>query len=115
MGMTFYYLSQIDKDWATSPNNRDYLDLFLATAIAYGNMGWLVTEFDPAGPFNVEAMARSYYMMQQVRQQYAFVPPKVIEYADQAGKFLTARLTLAPEGMRRAACMCGTKMAPRSM
>ena len=90
MGMTFYYLSQIDKDWATSPNNCNYLDLFLATTIAYGNMGWLVTEFDPAGSFNVEAMARSYYLMQQLQQQYAFVPPKVIEYADQTGRFLTA-------------------------
>ena len=51
MGDTSYYLSQMDKDWATSPKRREYLDLFLATTIAYGNMGWLVTDFDPVGAF----------------------------------------------------------------
>jgi hypothetical protein len=95
MGDTGYYLSQIDKDWATSPKRREYLDLFLATTIAYGNMGWLATDFDPAGPFNIEAMARSYYMMQQLQQQYAFVEPKTIEYADRSGKFLTPSQALA--------------------
>jgi hypothetical protein len=95
LGDTGYYLNQIDKDWATSPRKRDYLDLLLASAIAYGNMGWLATEFDPSGPFNVEAMARSYYMMQQLQQQYAFSEPKTIEYADRAGKLLSASQALA--------------------
>jgi len=95
LGDTGYYLSQIDKDWATSPKKREYLDLLLATAIAYGNMGWLATDFDPNGAFNIEAMARSYYMMQQLQQQYAFAEPKTIEYADRTGKLLTPSQALA--------------------
>jgi len=95
LGDTGYYLSQIAKDWTTSPGKREYLDLLLASAIAYGNLGWLATDFDPAGPFNVEAMARSYYMMQQLQQQYAFTEPKSIEYADRAGKFLSPSQALA--------------------
>jgi hypothetical protein len=51
-------------------------------------MGWLVKEFEDQ-PFHIEALARSYYMMQQLQQQYAFVKPKRIEYADRDGKFLT--------------------------
>ncbi|SPE29248.1 exported hypothetical protein [Acidobacteriia bacterium SbA2] len=95
LGDTGYYLGEIDKDWATSPKKREYLDLLLASAIAYGNMGWLATDFDPNGTFNVEAMARSYYMMQQLQQQYAFAEPKAIEYADRAGKFQTPSQALA--------------------
>ncbi|MCX6621701.1 MAG: hypothetical protein NTY38_11625 [Acidobacteria bacterium] len=90
MGYTFYYLEQLDPKWASSPKRRDYLDLFLATTIGYGNIGWLVREFNPATPFGAEAMTRSYYMMQQLQQQYAFVKPKVIEYAGQDGKLLNA-------------------------
>jgi hypothetical protein len=88
MGDTGFYLGQLDKDWLTSPKRRENVDLFLATAIAYGNMGWLVADFDPSEPFYVEALARSYYMMQQLQQQYAFSEPRVIEYADGTGKFL---------------------------
>jgi hypothetical protein len=95
MGDTSYYLSQIDKDWATSPKKRDYLDLLLSTTIAYGNMGWLATDFDPDGPFYVEAMARSYYMMQQLQTQYAFSQPKTIEYADRSGAFWSPSQALA--------------------
>jgi hypothetical protein len=80
MGYTHYYLDKIDPKWKQSPKRRDYVDLFLATTIAYGNMGWLVTEFDDR-PFHWEAMARSYYMMQQLQRQYAFVRPSAIEYA----------------------------------
>jgi hypothetical protein len=40
-------------------------------------------------------MARSYYMMQQLQQQYAFCEPKVIEYADHTGKFLTPSEAIA--------------------
>ncbi|HVN78473.1 MAG TPA: hypothetical protein VMW38_05700 [Terriglobia bacterium] len=87
MGYTDYYLSQLDPNWAKSPKRREYVDLFLATTIGYGNMGWLVSEFDPATPFGMEAMVRSYYMMQQLQQQYAFIPPRVIEYADRTGRF----------------------------
>jgi len=87
MGSTPYYLEQIDRQWAKSPKRPEYIDLYLATTIAYGNMGWLATELDPSEPFAVAAMARSYYVMQQLQQQYAFVPPKVIAYADGAGKF----------------------------
>ncbi len=87
MGYTDFYLSQLDPNWAKSPKRREYIDLFLATTIGYGNMGWLITEFDPATPFGVEAMVRSYYMMQQLQQQYAFVPPRLIEYADRTGRF----------------------------
>ncbi len=89
MGYTDYYLNQLDKNWARSPRRRDYVDLFLATTIAYGNMGWLVMEVKQEEPFAVEAMARSYYMMQQLQQQYAFVLPKTIEYADARGNFQT--------------------------
>jgi hypothetical protein len=95
MGDTSYYLNQVDKNWAKSPKRREYLDLFLATTIAYGNMGWLVTDFDAAEPFHVEVMARSYYMMQQLQQQYAFSEPRAIEYADRNGKFLTASQAMA--------------------
>ncbi len=87
MGYTDYYLSQLDPKWKSSPKRREYLDLFLATTIGYGNMGWLVTEFDRSTPFGHEAMVRSYYMMQQLQQQYAFVLPKQIEYADQSGGY----------------------------
>ena len=90
MGYTYYYLSQIDPNWSTSPKRRDYIDLFLATSIAYGNMGWLVREFDPSTPFGIEALARSYYMMQQLQQQYAFVKPARIEYATPEGKLVSA-------------------------
>ncbi|MEK7753130.1 MAG: hypothetical protein AAB654_14495 [Acidobacteriota bacterium] len=89
MGYTYYYLTQLDKDWMKSPKKRDYVDLFLATTIGYGNMGWLVNDWGLDDSFGIEAMARSYYMMQQLQQQYAFVGPKTIEYADRTGKFLT--------------------------
>jgi hypothetical protein len=95
MGDTSYYLNQIDKNWSTSPKKREYLDLLLATTIAYGHMGWLVTDFGSSEPFHTEAMARSYYMMQQLQQQYAFSEPKVIEYADHNGKFLTPSEAIA--------------------
>src|ERR1019366_2751724 len=72
-----------------SAKRREYLDLSLATTIAYSNMGWLATEFEDR-PFHWEAMARSYYMMQQLQQQYAFVQPARIEYADAGGAMLTA-------------------------
>jgi hypothetical protein len=88
MGYTYYYLSRLDKNWKESPRKREYVDLFLATTIGYGNMGWLVTEwgFDE---FGVEALGRSYYMLQQLQQQYAFVPPRRIEYADAQGRMLS--------------------------
>jgi len=89
MGYTYRYLSTLDPDWLTSPKRREYVDLFLATTIAYGNMGWLVKEFENYQPFGVEAMARSYYMMQQLQQQYAYSPPRIIEYADRKGGFVT--------------------------
>jgi len=89
MGYTFYYLRQLDEGWRESPNKREYVDLFLATTIAYGNMGWLVTDWGLDDPFGVEAMARSYYMMQQLQQQYAFIRPQLIEYADRDGRMLT--------------------------
>jgi hypothetical protein len=89
MGYTHYYLDKIDPNWKTSPKRREYLDLFLATTIAYGNMGWLVTEFDER-PFHWEALARSYYMMQQLQQQYGFVRAKRIEYEGDGGGMLSA-------------------------
>jgi hypothetical protein len=89
MGSTEYYLSRLDEKWAESPKLREYLDLSLATTIAYGNMGWLATVFSQKESFNPEALARSYYMMQQAQQQYAVVRPKTIEYADGGGRMLT--------------------------
>ncbi|MCC7340379.1 MAG: hypothetical protein IT170_04775 [Bryobacterales bacterium] len=88
MGLTSHYLSQLDETWATSPRKRDYIDLFLATTIGYGNMGWLVREWGLNDAFGIEAMTRSYYMMQQLQQQYAFVPPKTIEYAGPDGNLM---------------------------
>ncbi|HEX8984840.1 MAG TPA: hypothetical protein VF767_05400, partial [Bryobacteraceae bacterium] len=90
MGYTGFYLSRLDPKWKDSPKRRDYVDLFLATTIGYGNMGWLVTEFETATPFGHEAMVRSYYMMQQLQQQYAFVRPKSIEYRANDGRFVSA-------------------------
>ncbi len=89
MGYTFYYLSRLDEEWKESPQRRDYVDLFLSTTIGYGNLGWLVTDWSLDDPFGVEAMARSYYMMQQLQQQYAFIQPQRIEYASPDGRMLT--------------------------
>jgi hypothetical protein len=90
MGYTHYYLDQLDPKWKESPKRRDYVDLFLATTIGYGNLGWLVTDWGLDEEFGVEAMARSYYMMRQLQQQYAFVRPKVIEYAGAGGRMVSA-------------------------
>jgi hypothetical protein len=79
MGYTYYHLDRMDPQWKHSPRKREYVDLFLATTIAYGNMGWLVNDWGLDDPFGIEAMARSYYMMQQLQQQYAFVRPKRVE------------------------------------
>ncbi|HSB14260.1 MAG TPA: hypothetical protein VLE22_07355, partial [Bryobacteraceae bacterium] len=92
MGYTNYYLEKLDKDWRKSPKRREYVDLFLATTIGYGNLGWLAGDWGVDDVFGVEAMTRSYYMMQQLQQQYAFVPPKTIEYADRSGKMVSASL-----------------------
>ncbi len=103
MGYTPFYIEQLDRDWQKSPKRRDYLDLFLATTIAYGNMGWLADRLQGRARSDTEAMTRSYYMMQQLQQQYAFVRPAKIEYADQAGRLLTpseAHATGAMEGSR---------------
>ena len=89
IGDTGFALGKVDPAWQKSPKRRDYVDLFLATTIGYGNMGWLVNEFTDA-PFHAEAMARSYYMLQQLQQQYAFVRPAKIEYADKDGRMLSA-------------------------
>ena len=89
MGYTNYYLSRLDPDWKESPKRREYVDLFLATTIGYGNMGWLVTDWGLDDAFGVEVMARSYYMMQQLQQQYAFEKPRIIQYAGRDGGFLT--------------------------
>ncbi|MGC9998637.1 MAG: hypothetical protein ABSE21_00925 [Bryobacteraceae bacterium] len=102
MGDTSFSLSKMEPGWMKSPKRREYVDLFMATTIGYGNMGWLVSEF-PDEPFHAEAMARSYYMLQQLQQQYAFVRPARIEYADQDGKMLTpsaAQATGAIAGSR---------------
>ena len=74
------------------------MDLFLATTIGYGNAGWLVNELR-LEPQHVEAMARSYYMMQQLQQQYAFVPPKAIEYADRNGGVFAPSQALANDAI----------------
>ncbi len=95
MGDTHYYLSRIDKHWTESPKRSQYVDLFLATTIAYGNMGWLVKSNNPSEPLVVEAMTRSYYMMQQLQQQYAFNPPKLIQYADRNGKWYNVSQAIA--------------------
>ncbi len=100
MGYTYYYLSRMDGKWKESPRRREYVDLFLATTIAYGNMGWLVNDWWGEGEFGVEATARSYYMMQQLQQQYAFVPPKKIEYAGRDGRWLTPSLAHATGAIR---------------
>jgi hypothetical protein len=90
MGATDYYLSRLDRNWKESPKRREYVDLFLATTIGYGNMGWLVREWGLDDPFGVEVLARSYYMLQQLQQQYAFQLPTLVEYADGTGRMLTA-------------------------
>lgn len=102
MGYTPFYLEQIDPKWSQSAKKREYVDLFLATTIAYGNMGWLVTELEPTDPSRVEHMVRSYYMMQQLQQQYGFVAPKRIEYADAGGRFVTPSQALATGAINEA-------------
>lgn len=92
MGYTHYYLDKLDKDWRKSPKRREYVDLFLATTIGYGNLGWLVNDWGIGDAFGVEVMARSYYMLQQLQQQYAFVPPKTVEYARPDGSFVSVSL-----------------------
>ncbi len=89
IGDTSFALGKVDPAWAKSPKRREYVDLFLATTIGYGNMRWLVHEFTDA-PFHAEAMARSYYMLQQLQQQYAFIHPAKIEYADKTGQMLSS-------------------------
>jgi len=103
MGDTGYALSRVDPAWTTSPHRREYVDRFLATTIAYGNMGWLVNDF-PDAPFHAEAMARSYYMLQQLQQQYAFVRPARIEYADKSGQWL------APSAAHATGVMAGSRV-----
>ncbi|MGB9606320.1 MAG: hypothetical protein ACPL88_10650, partial [Bryobacteraceae bacterium] len=88
MGYTYYYLERLDPKWRESPRRREYVDLFLATTIAYGNLGWLVTDWGLDDPFGVEAMARSYYLLQQLQQRYAFVRPRRIEYAGAGDRML---------------------------
>jgi hypothetical protein len=100
MGYTDYYLGRMDEKWKESPKRREYVDLFLATTIAYGNMGWLVNDWWGEGEFGVEAMARSYYMMQQLQQQYAFIGPKRIEYAAPDGSWLTPSAAHATGAIR---------------
>jgi len=98
VGDTYYYRTPIDEKCAKSPKSaecgdavsRDHIDLFLATTIGYGNVGMLVTDFGLTTPFGIETLTRSYYMMQQLQQQYAYVSPKRIEYADLKGRMLTA-------------------------
>jgi hypothetical protein len=106
-----YYLNGIDRDWAKSPKQRAYIDLWLSTGIAYGTMGCLATELDQeaqgqrgsyadfslssSDPSTIEVIARSYYMMQQLQGQYAFAKPQRIEYANSDGKFLTPSMALS--------------------
>jgi hypothetical protein len=52
-------------------------------------MGWLVTDWGLDDAFGIEAMVRSYYLMQQLQQQYAFVRPGTVEYAAPDGRMLT--------------------------
>ena len=103
VGDTTFALDSVDPGWRTSPKRREYVDLFLATTIGYGNMGWLVNEFTDA-PFHAEAMARSYYMLQQLQQQYAFVHPRLIEYAGKDGTMLT------PSAAHATGAMAGSRL-----
>jgi hypothetical protein len=103
MGFLDNYLGRIDKNWYDSPKRSAYVDLYMATAIGYGNMGWLVHEVEHPTPFGgtyavtrvedspwgIDLLTRSYYMMQQLQQQYAFTPPMVIEYAGRDRKWYT--------------------------
>lgn len=101
MGYTHYYLDRMDPGWKTSPKRSYYLDLFLATTIAYGNCGWLVTDWGLDEPFGIAAMARSYYLLQQLQQQYAFVRPRRIEYADPGGQLLDPSRAYATGAIRQ--------------
>jgi len=103
VGDTTFALDSVDPAWRTSPKRREYVDLYLATTIGYGNMGWLVNEFTDA-PFHAEAMARSYYMLQQLQQQYAFVRPRLIEYAGKDGTML------APSAAHATGAMAGSRL-----
>ncbi|MCS7314066.1 MAG: hypothetical protein RMI94_07175 [Bryobacterales bacterium] len=70
----------------TAPPRK--VDLFLASTIAYGSLGWLVTGWGLDDPFGVAVMASSCYMIQQLQQQYASVRPRRIEYAGPRDRML---------------------------
>ncbi|HWQ54104.1 MAG TPA: hypothetical protein VN442_10495 [Bryobacteraceae bacterium] len=112
MGDTSFYLHKIDPGWKTSQRRREYVDRLIAATIAYGNLGWLIREFEDE-PFHTEAMARSYYMMQQLQQQYAFVRPAKIEYADRNGAMLTPSASHASGAIAGSRCTSSTRTGRR--
>lgn len=77
-------------DWQ-KPENIDYsIDRFIAATIAYGHIGWLVEE-----AHGINRTCRSYYMLQQLQKRYAMVRPRLIEYADDNGRWLTVSQAIA--------------------
>lgn len=99
LGYFDYYPSRLDPNW-TKPDKRDwYADRVMASAIAYGHNGFLYGH-TAESPLEVSAMARSYYMMQQLQQRYCMIPPRKIEYADMLGKMISVSEALATDVIR---------------
>jgi len=63
--------------WLNGPPDEQKLDRFLAQTIAYGHLGYLLT---PDWP--LPAIAKSYYVMQQIQERYLLVPVADIRYYD---------------------------------
>jgi hypothetical protein len=71
------------------------VDRFIAATLAYGHIGWLVEE-----GHGIRRTCRSYYLIQQAAERYAMVRPRRIEYADDAGKWLTVSQALSTDAIR---------------
>ena len=95
LGSFDYYLNSLDPNWSKSSKRDWYIDRVMASTIAYGHNGFLYDNIA-----EVDIMARSYYMMQQLQQRYCMVPPRKIEYADLAGKVMSVSEALATDIIR---------------
>ena len=81
--------------WNDPDQLETSIDQFIATTMAYGHIGWLVEE-----KLGIEKTCRSYYMLLQLQQRYAIVPPSRVEYADDCGRWFTVSAAIANDVIR---------------
>ncbi len=79
-----YFLRSVP-GWDAPERIDSSIDHFLAATLAYGHMGWLVSE--TAG---IERTCRSYYMLLPVTERYSGVSPERVAYADARGRLRSA-------------------------